>query len=284
MWMTVGERRFAITLADTDAARESNFPNRMFQELGDETMQATTLSKPYVVIHTLTTLDGRIHNIELPEFDSAALQYEQLALHADQQVLNIQGYPNGRVSTDDNFTHYRKPDLNESAVPVPEGDFVAEANAPMYYVALDPAGRLGWEQNHIGYGGVRSHVVSVLTEQASNAYKDLLRRLGISYVIAGKDEPDNALALHKLATLFGMERVMIGGGGVLNWSYVQDGLVDELSLLLCPVSDASPAAPGLFTAKEPFSQVQPRAFTLIDVKALKDSTVWLRYRVNNQPS
>ncbi|HSI47127.1 MAG TPA: RibD family protein [Ideonella sp.] len=247
-------------------------------------MLATTLNKPYVVIHTLTTLDGRIHNIALPEFDSAALLYEQLALHAEQQVLNIRGYLNGRVSTDDNFTRYRKPDLNESAALVPEGDFVAEANAPMYYVALDPAGRLGWEENHVDYGGVRSHVVSVLTERAGNAYKDLLRRRGISYVIAGNDQPDNALALHKLVTLFGMERVMIGGGGVLNWSYVQDGLVDELSLLLCPVSDASPAAPGLFTARAPFSQVKPRSFTLIDVKALKNSTLWLRYRVHSQPS
>lgn len=247
-------------------------------------MQVIPLKKPYVIIHTLTSLDGRIHNIELPEFDSAALQYEQLTLHADQQVLNIQGYLNGRVSTDDNFTHYRQPDLNESADTVPDGDFVAEANAPMYYVALDPAGRLGWQENFVDYGCLRSHVVSVLTEKASNAYKDLLRRLNISYVIAGKDEPDNALALHKLATLFGMERVMIGGGGVLNWSYVQDGLVDEVSLLLAPVSDASPTAPGLFTAKEPLSRIQPRAFTLIDVKPLKDSTVWLRYRVNNQPS
>jgi riboflavin biosynthesis pyrimidine reductase len=244
-------------------------------------MRVNTLKKPYVIIHTLTSLDGRIHNIELPEFDSAAFQYEQLALHADQQVLNIHGYLNGRVSTDDNFTHCRKPDLNESADIVPEGDFVAEAQAPMYYVALDPAGRLGWEENHVDYGGVRSHVVSVLTAKASNAYKDLLRRLGISYVIAGNDAPDNALALHKLATLFGMERVMIGGGGVLNWSYVQDGLVDEVSLLLAPVSDASPNAPGLFTAREPLTRIQPYSFTLIDVKPLKDSTVWLRYRVDN---
>ncbi|HEL7629148.1 TPA: RibD family protein [Stenotrophomonas maltophilia] len=239
------------------------------------------MKKPYVIIHTLTSLDGRIHNIELPEFDSAALQYEQLALHADQQVLNIQGYLNGRVSTDDNFTHDRQPDLNPSADTVPEGDFVAEAHAPMYYVALDPTGRLGWQENHVDYGGVRSHVVSVLTEKASNAYKDLLRRLGISYVIAGRDAPDNALALHKLATLFGMERVMIGGGGVLNWSYVRDGLVDEVSLLLAPVSDASPSAPGLFTAKEPLTRIAPQSFTLIDAKPLKDSTVWLRYRVNN---
>ena len=52
------------------------------------------MKKPYVITHTLTSLDGSVHSIELPEFDSAALQYEQLALHADQQVLNID--PAGR--------------------------------------------------------------------------------------------------------------------------------------------------------------------------------------------
>ncbi|WP_315872001.1 hypothetical protein [Pseudomonas sp. JV449] len=86
------------------------------------------MNKPYVIIHTLTSLDGRIHNIDLPQFDSAALQYEQLALHADQQVFNIQRYLSGRVTTDDN-TFYHEPDVNESADPVLEGDFVSHAKA-----------------------------------------------------------------------------------------------------------------------------------------------------------
>ncbi|WP_200137137.1 MULTISPECIES: dihydrofolate reductase family protein [unclassified Pseudomonas] len=91
---------------------------------------------------------------------------------------------------------------------------------------------------------------------------------------------DNALVLHKLATLFGMERLMIGGGGVLNWSYLQDGLVDELSLLMAPVADGSPGAPSMFTAKAPLTQVQPRAFTLIEAKPLEGGTIWARYKIN----
>lgn len=244
----------------------------------------TTFDKPYVIIHTLTSLEGNIDLIDVPEFHSVALQYEQLALHADQQVLDLDGYLNGRATTDENTTLYREPDLNEAAAPVPEGDFVAEANAPMYYVSIDPSGRLGWQENFVDYGSLKSHVVSMLTEQASNAYKDLLRLLGISYVIAGKDRLDNALALHKLATLFGMKRVMIGGGGVLNWSFLQDGLVDEVSVLLAPIADGKPDAPRLFSAKEPLSRVEPRSFTLVEAKPLKDSTVWLRYKVNGGKS
>lgn len=137
------------------------------------------MNKPYVIIHTLTSLDGRIHNIDLPQFDSAALQYEQLTLHADQQVFNIQCYLNGRVTTDDNNTFYHEPDVNESVDPVLEGDFVAHAKVSMHYASIDPSGRLGWQENIVDYGTRRAHVVSVLTEGAGNAYKDLLRSLGI---------------------------------------------------------------------------------------------------------
>ena len=88
------------------------------------------------------------------------------------------------------------------------------------------------------------------------------------------------MVLHKLATLYRLERVMIGGGGVLSWSYLQDGLVDEVSILIAPVADASPDAPSLFTAKEPLTQVQPRSFTLIETRPLEGGTIWARYKVN----
>lgn len=237
------------------------------------------MQKPYVTIHTHTSLDGKIHSIDLPEFEAASLQYQELALYPDKQIFNIQGYINGRITTDDNTTLYRKPEVNEQADIVPEGDFIADANAPMYYISLDPSGRLGWQQNYVDYGNINSHVIEVLTERASNAYKDFLRRMNISYFIAGEDQLDNALVLHKLATLFNMKRIMIGGGGTVNWSYIQSGLVDEVSIVMAPIADGSDSQ-SLFIAKENFSEVKPVAFTLIEAKPLKESTVWLRYKVN----
>lgn len=242
------------------------------------------MNRPYVIIHTHTSLEGGIHSMDLPGFRSASRQYQDLALTPGRQVLEIDGYLNGRVTAEDNATHYRKPDVDEKAAPVPEGDFIADPSAPMYYVSIDPSGRLAWQQNRFDYGGVSSHIIEVLTARASNAYKDFLRRLNISYVIAGDDALDNALVLHKLATAFGMDRVMIGGGGVLNWSFLQSGLVDEVSIVMAPIADGSPDSPRLFMTKEPLSKVQPRSFSLIEAKPLEDSTVWLRYRVNRNES
>lgn len=238
--------------------------------------------KPYVIIHTHISLDGKIHNVASPKFETTSQQYQEIALKPDTQIYDIDGYLNGRTTTDDNQTHYRKPDINEDAPPVPEGDFVATADAPMYYVSIDGSGKLAWQKNYVDYGGIDSPVIEVITEKVGNAYKDFLRRMNISYVIAGKERIDNALALHKLAEVFGMKRVMIGGGGVLSWSFLQDDLVDEVSIVKGPFADASTDTPGLFTAAEPLSKVEARSFTLIEARPLQDSAVLLRYSVDRR--
>ena len=114
------------------------------------------MQKPYVIIHTHISLDGRIHVVDSPKFETTSQQYQELALKPDTQVYDFDGYLNGRVTTDDNQTHYRAPELDEDAPTVPEGDFVATADAPMYYVSIDPSGRLAWQQNTVDYGGIHS--------------------------------------------------------------------------------------------------------------------------------
>jgi riboflavin biosynthesis pyrimidine reductase len=236
--------------------------------------------KPYVIIHTHISLDGRIHNVDSPKFETTSRQYQEIALTPETQIYDLDGYLNGRTTSDDNQTHYREPEVNEDAPPVPEGDFVVTADAPMYYVSIDGSGKLAWQQNYVDYGGLESPVIEVITEKVGNAYKDFLRRMKISYVIAGKARIDNALALHKLAELFGMKRVMIGGGGVLNWSFLTDGLVDEVSLVKGPFADGSTDTPGLFTVAEPLSKVEAHSFTLIEARPLEHSAVLLRYSVD----
>uniref|UniRef100_UPI00403FA813 dihydrofolate reductase family protein n=1 Tax=Candidatus Enterococcus willemsii TaxID=1857215 RepID=UPI00403FA813 len=238
--------------------------------------------KPYVIVHTHTSLDGKINSMKLPEFYSASQQYQEIALHPDTQVLDIKGYLNGRVTTDDNMTHYQKPELDENAEAVPAGDYIVNDHADMYYVSIDPSGRLGWTVNAVDYGKRHAHIIEVLTERASNVYKAFLRKMKISYIIAGKDTLDNELVLDKLYTLFHMDRIMIGGGGTLNWAFLQNGLVDEVSIVMAPIANGDPDMPTLFMAKEPLSQIAPMSFSLMDVKPLKDSTVWLRYKVNKE--
>ena len=146
----------------------------------------------------IPSLDGKImgNYMDLPACEPAGDLFYDIAFGEDP-FYRHQGWLSGRVTTDDNFTHYRAPALTPGAPTVPEGDFVAQ-QAPMYYVSVDPKGKLGWESATLTYETTTAHVIEVLTEEASNDYKAFLRKLGISYILAGKDRLDYALALEKL--------------------------------------------------------------------------------------
>lgn len=236
------------------------------------------MKRPYVIIHTHTAIDGNINGMDLPAFEAGSQLYQDLALTPGKQVLNIDAYLNGKLSTEDNITHYKVPEVDKNAAQVPAGDYMAEPNAEMYYVSIDPRGELAWETNTFGYGGVPTQFLEVLTDQASNAYKDFLRRKKISYIIAGAHQIDYEIMLAKLSEL-GIKRLMVGGGGTINWSFLQQGLVDEVSMVLAPIANGDPEAPRFFTAREPYSTISPVALQLSSVEDLGDSVVWLRYTV-----
>lgn len=238
------------------------------------------MERPYIFCHMMTSLDGKIRGnyMETPEGEAAGDVFYRIAF-GKEPYYKHQGWLSGRVTTDDNFTFYETPDLDENAGPVPEGDFVAQPDADMYYVSVDPSGRLGWKNCTLTYEDTHAHVLEVLTGKASNAYKTFLRKLGISYIIVGKDALDYELTLEKLKKLFGIETLMLGGGGVLNWSFIQAGLCDELSLVITPSADGSSKMPTLFMTKEGLTIDRAVNFELEHLEAKDGGSIWLRYRV-----
>lgn len=240
------------------------------------------MDRPYLFCHMLTSLDGKImgNYMDLPACEPAGELFYDIAF-GDEPFYRHQGWLSGRVTTDDNFTHYRTPDLDPAAPPVPPGDFIA-GKAPMYYVSVDPRGVLGWQENTVTYETTTAQVIEVLTGQASNAYKAFLRQKGISYLLAGEDKLDYALLLEKLKGLFGIQVLMLGGGGVLNWSFLQAGLCDEVSIVVAPAADGNPTTQSLFLAKEELSTDKAISFTLLGAQAAEGNALWLRYRVDPQ--
>ena len=72
---------------------------------------------------------------------------------------------------------------------------------------------------------------------------------------------------------------MLGGGGVLNWSFIQAGLCDEVSLVVATSADGSTKTPTLFMEKEGLSEDKPVHLKLQDVKIMDGDSLWLRYTV-----
>ena len=154
------------------------------------------MNRPYIFCHMMTSLDGKIMGsyMNTKEGENAGNVFYNISF-GENPYYKHQGWLSGRVTTDDNFTFYEKPALDENAPVVPEGDFVANGNAGMYYVSVDPAGKLGWKSGKLTYVDTHAHVIEVLTGKASNSYKAFLRKLGISYIVAGVETLDYEMAI-----------------------------------------------------------------------------------------
>lgn len=239
------------------------------------------MNRPYIFCHMMTSLEGKImgNYMETPEGAAAGDVFYNLSFGKNPYYKH-QGWLSGRITTDDNFTFYEKPDLDENAAKVPEGDYIAK-KTDMYYVSIDPSGRLGWKSSTLTYIDTIAHVIEVLTEKATNAYKAFLRRLGISYIIAGSDSLDYEQTLSKLKEQFGIENLMLGGGAALNWSFIQVGMCDEVSVVIVAVADGSANTQTLFMTREGMSDDTPVAFKLQEAKVMDGDSIWLRYLVKN---
>lgn len=236
------------------------------------------MERPYIFCHMMTSLDGHITGnfMDTPEADLAGDAFYQLAFGKDAYYKH-QGRLSGRVTSDENFTFYRKPDLREGEE-VPEGDFIINQDKAPYYISIDPKGKLSREENTLDYGDTHAQVLEVLSKKASKEYRAFLRRLEIPYIICGKDDLEYEEVLEKLYKFFGIRLLMLGGGGVLNRTFVKAGLCDELSLVLAPVADGDSKKAGLFTAVEGLSDTDPVGFNLEEVKVLDGGGLWIRYK------
>lgn len=79
-------------------------------------------------------------------------------------------------------------------------------------------------------------------------------------MICGKDSIDLELTCRKLKDVLHLDSVMLGGGGAINWSFLQQGLCDEVSVVIAPAADGSADTQTLFMARPGFLTTSPSSF------------------------
>ena len=209
-------------------------------EIGLERQEDELLLRPYVICHMGISLDGRVTGdfLSHPACAEAVEAYYQV-----NRSYAGDAFACGRVTMEGSFTGGFQPDLTPfEGVALPAMDYVADGEATLYAIAFDRFGRLGWKAGRIededpGYGN--AHIVEVLCEGVSPAYLAYLRHVGVSYIFAGRIEDGEArldlpLGLHKLCTIFGIRKLLLEGGSILNGAFQREDLVDELSLIVMP--------------------------------------------------
>ncbi|HEX2865228.1 MAG TPA: dihydrofolate reductase family protein, partial [Deinococcales bacterium] len=140
--------------------------------------------------------------------------------------------------------------------------------------SFDTLGRLDWAGAEVG----SDHLVSVVSEGADAAHLEKLERIGASFIVAGAEEIDLRKALESLHDDFGISTLLLEGGGHVNASFLQAGLVDEVSLLLAPVVDARRGIATVFDGLEGEGWA-PTSLKLRSVEQRPGEILWLRYDV-----
>ncbi len=235
------------------------------------------MNRPYVICHILSSLDGKINGPFMAKEVTRSLGGEYGRIRME---MNADAWMYGTTTVKE-FLNFRKPDLKEGAY-VPEGDFVAGDQTKPYFIAVDAKGELGWESGRFANKGrSEAHVIEILTEAAPVSYRAYLRERGVSYILAGEKELDCKVAMEKLFRLFHIEKLLICGGGIVDWSFLQAGMVDELSLVLSPVTDGGSGNAAVFTQIPTLGTEEPVEFELIAVEQVGIGGLHLNYMAKN---
>ena len=231
--------------------------------------------KPHVTCHMLASVDGRVLGRRWrPRTKTAAGLFEQL-----HEQLGCDAWIVGRVTGQEFAKGMAYPPVTEPWPPR-RGNHVARQDVAAWGVVLDAHGRIAWGRSDIG----GDPILVVLTEAVSDSHLAGLRSDGVSYIFAGKTDLDLAAALETLNRELGVGRVLLEGGGVANGAFLRAGLVDALSLVICPAVDGARGAPCVFDSGDAEAGVAAplREMRLDSSTVLEGGAVWLRYTMVNE--
>jgi riboflavin biosynthesis pyrimidine reductase len=221
----------------------------------------------------VASIDGRIlHSRWRPQTRSGGDLFERL-----HEKIAGDAWLVGRV-TGQEFAKAKTYDLHPDRT-YPREPWLARRDAKAYGVVLDARGRIAWGRSDIG----GDPIVVVLTGQVSDAHLAGLRKDGVSYFFAGERELDLASALEFLNRELGVKRLLIEGGGLNNGAFLRAGLIDEISLAICPVVDGAKGAPSVFDSTDRDSGLRApiTQMSLESCETLEGGAVWVRYRIRN---
>jgi riboflavin biosynthesis pyrimidine reductase len=229
--------------------------------------------KPHVICHMVSSIDGRtLHSRWRPQIADSGGIFERL-----HEQLESDAWLVGRVTGQEFAKAKAYPAKADQAYP--REAWFARRGADAYGVVLDERGKIAWGRSDIG----GDPIVVVLTEEVSDAHLAGLRKDGVSYFFAGRQKLDLGLVLETLNRELGVKRLLLEGGGTANGEFLRAGLVDEISVAICPAVDGAKGAPSVFDSRVEDAEVRAplAAVTLEKSEVLEGGAVWLRYRVTN---
>ena len=160
-------------------------------------------------------------------------------------------------------------------IPIGKECFFKSNDSKDFEISVDSKGILLWDKTK------NENRLCIVSEKASTEYLEYLKSLGISFIVTGKEKINLSRAVEILMKEFGVGRLAVVGGGKINAGFLQEDLIDELSLMIGPGIDGRSNQPALFDSISDKKDFVPFKLDLKEVSSFPNGVVWIRYKVKH---
>ncbi|MBD5373905.1 MAG: RibD family protein [Bacteroides sp.] len=226
------------------------------------------MSRPYIICHMVESIDGRI-DCGMVDKISGDEYYTTL------NSLDCKASVEGRITMEH---YYALPEkfVAKDKTPLGKKDVFKSTDRNDFHICPDTKGTLQWDSATMEDG----RPLLVLTSESTPAeYISYLRSKGISYIATGKENIDLVDAMDTLGCEFGVKRLAVLGGGLINGGFLAAGLIDEVSLLLAPGIDGREGWRAMFDGISDQTKM-PTKLKLQSVERLENDILWIKYELD----
>lgn len=218
------------------------------------------MNRPYIYCHMMESLDGRIECSMLESLEGGDEYYkvlENLPTHS-----TISGKVTAKLELASGI--YKE----TSYLPYNKGGFKINKVSKKYEIIFDTLGSLLWDN-------YPSDLIIVTSKNVSTNYLKYLDNLNISYIISDNEKIDINYTLDILYNNFNIKNLVLVGGGNINATFLNLGLIDEISIILAPGIDGRKNKTALFDGLS--EDTLPFKLKLKSVETFNNGSILIKY-------
>jgi 2,5-diamino-6-(ribosylamino)-4(3H)-pyrimidinone 5'-phosphate reductase len=225
------------------------------------------MERPYVFLNVAMTADGKIDTFVRQGASISSQRDKQRVDHlrAEADAVMV----GGRTLLDEN------PKLTVKSADLRAARKARGLTPNPVKVGVASNADLKPASNFLTAGPAR--IVIFTTQRTSNGQLEFLRTRGVEVYVHDTQRVDLPQALSTLKEI-GVKRLMVEGGGTLNFELLRLGLVDELTAYVAPLLFGGESAPTL-AAGPGLVRSAAIPLNLVEAEAWEDGGVLLKYTV-----
>ncbi len=230
--------------------------------------------KPEIICHIMSSVDGRLLPSRwTPPFDGTEAGKLFAEYAAIGRLLDTDAWMFGKATAREAFPYKFMPKSDRH--PAADTIHIGNRESARLFITVDPDADIFFTSDRLR----GDNIVTILGTNATADYLEMLEEKGISYIVL-PDATALGEAMEILYGKFGVGKISLQGGGIIDGAMLAAGLLDELSLVIYPGIDGLTTAPSIFeylgaSDERPASG---QTLELLSVEKRDHGIVWLRYK------